>query len=98
MPNTDSPPLPRYLRAMNVAALLLFAAGAGFHLRSWLGMRELRDSPPASDAELFTGLREFDRYWELAQIGNWLVGAAAALALVAAVAAVIVRRRAAPRG
>ena len=92
--DSNAPPVPRSLRALNVVALLLFFAGAGLHLRSWLGMRRLRGYQPDPDAPLFAGMAEFQHFWELSRIGTWLVWAGLALAVLAAIAAFVVRRRA----
>lgn len=93
-------PVPRALRAVNVLALLLFLAGAGLHVRSWLGMRGLREYQARPDGPLFAGMAEFEHFWQLARIGTWLVWAAVALAILAAIAAVLAdrRRRQAPPG
>ena len=89
----STPAVPRWLRAINIVALLLFLGGAGLHVYSWLGMEELRGLPPAAGAEPFSGMARFNELWELSRVGTALIVAAAGLAVLAAVAAIVVRRR-----
>lgn len=88
-----SAPVPRSLRLVNALALLFVLAGAGLHLWSWFGMRRLESYVPPEDAPPFSGLARFEHYWELSRVGNWLVFTGVGVAVVAAIAAVVVRRR-----
>lgn len=91
---THSSPVPRGLRLLNVLSLLLFLAGAGLYIRAWFGMERLQTYEADPEAALFSGLAEFDHFWNLSRIGIWLVWAAVAVAVIAAIAAVVVRWRA----
>ena len=90
MPRTR--PVPRSLRVVNAVALLLFLGGAGLHVHAWLGMERLRENPPEAGAEPFAGMARFNELWELSRLGTWLVLTALALAVIAAVAALVLRR------
>lgn len=90
-------PVPRVLRAVNVLALVIFAAGAAVYARAWLGMRALREYEAPPDAPLFSAMERFNHFWELSRIGLWLVGASVAVAVIAALARVVAQRRAADR-
>lgn len=90
---SDRRRVPRALRLVNLLAGLLFVAGAGVYIRAWLGMRELERHPPGPEAELFAGMARFDHFWVLSRIGVWLVGSALLVAVLAAIAAAVLRRR-----
>lgn len=91
---TGSYRVPRPLRAVNLVALLLFLAGAALYVRAWIGLRELRSYVGDPAAPPFSAMALFNHYHLLSQIGVWLVVAAVTVAVIAAIAAVIHRRRA----
>ncbi len=88
--------VPRSIRLVNLLAALLFVAGAGVYIWAWLGMRALESYVTAPDAAAFAGTARFSHYVELYYIGFWLVGAAVAVAVASAIAALVVQRRATP--
>lgn len=88
-----SRPVPRALRVVNLLALLLLVAGAGFHAWSWSGMRGLESYVPPPDAPAFSGLARFEHYWQMSRIGTWLVWSGVGVAVLTAVVAVVVARR-----
>ena len=86
-------PVPRSIRALNLAALLLFLAGAGLYARAWVGMRWLRDEYVApADAPQFAAMAEFNTFWNYSRVGAALVWGAVALAIIAAATLVFMRR------
>lgn len=91
---THSPPVPRGLRLLNILSLLLFLAGAGLYIRAWFGMHGLEAYQADPDAAIFSGMAQFNHFWNLSRIGIWLVWAAVAVAVIAAIGAVVIRRRA----
>jgi hypothetical protein len=85
--------VPPVLRIANAVSGLLFLAGALIYVRAWLGMRALEAYEAEPDAELFAGVARFTHFWELSRLGIGIVLAALGLAVLAAIAAMVVRRR-----
>lgn len=85
--------VPLGIRVVNVLALLLFLAGAGFYLRAWLGMRRLETHGVGGGG---SALERFDQLVRLSSIGVWLVVAAVGVAVLAASATAVIRRRRSP--
>lgn len=95
MPN--STPVPRSVRAVNVLALLIFLAGAALYARAWVGMRSLYDYEPPPDAPPFSAMALFNDYWQMSRLALLIISGAVAVALLAAGALVLLRRREARR-
>lgn len=84
--------VPRFLRLVNILAVGLLAAGAGLYARAWVGMRGLESYEVDPSAQLFAGIAEFNRFWELSRLAMALILAGLAVAAVSSLAAYLVRR------
>lgn len=85
-------PVPRIGRLLDVVGLVLFVAGLAVYGRAWVGMRGLEAAGADPSAPLFSGMREFDRWWELSRVGVSLMVLGGLIALVAAGVAWWLRR------
>lgn len=85
-------PVPRIGRVLDVVGLVVFLGGLGTYARAWIGMRRLGAAGADPSAPLFSGMREFQRWWELSRVGIALMVIGGLVALAAAGVAWWLRR------
>jgi hypothetical protein len=85
--------VPPSFRLLNGLAALLFLVGAGVYVRAWLGLRGLRSYQASPGDEAFAALSRFQHFWNLSRIGVALVWGAVGVAVLAALAWALLRRR-----
>ncbi len=87
----------RFGRALDAASLGLILVGGLVYLRSYLGMRQIRDRVPTEfvrgQTVLFGGIAEYARLEWWAKVGLTLAGAGIVVGLSAAAHAHIIARR-----
>ena len=80
---------------MDIGGMGLLLVGGLCYVRAYLGMIALRDNGIAPGSGRFAGVAQFDRYWQLSQLGLAMSAVAIAVMVGAAVVTWRARRAAA---
>jgi hypothetical protein len=83
LPTRPSRSVPRTGRVLDLAGLVLFAAGGGLFAWAWTGFRRVREYQPSLEDGSWAAVRLADEYWRLQKIGTALMVAAVAVFVLA---------------
>lgn len=77
--------VPRLANIADLLGVTLLVIGAGCYLRAYMGMNALRANGGSTSKARFAGIAEFDRYYQLSQLGLSLAAVAVLVLIVGAV-------------